>query len=614
MIRLASALLLVAVLVIPAAAQTRPMELSYVLSFPKPHTHLFDVEMTIGNVTTPQLDVQMPTWTPGSYLQREFERHVQDFTADDAGRTLQWEKADKATWRINTGATAAAPKTIRVKYSVYANELATQTSHLDSTHAYFNGATIFMYVAAAKDRPHRLKIVPPSSTWRVTTPLAAEADANGWFTAADYDRLVDSPTEVGTHRVLEFMVRNKPHRVSIWGDFQGDENKIKTDLAKIVEEGAKIFGGLLYDHYTFLVGVQPGASGGTEHLNANVSLTSPAAFKNDADYKRFLGLESHEYFHNWNVKRIRPIALGPFDYQKENYTRGLWVSEGFTSYYGRLILRRAGLTTTKEYLEGVATLLAGYEQLPGRYEQSAESASFDAWIKHYRPDENSPNSALSYYTRGEILGMLFDIEIRSRTNGAKSLDDVMRLLLDKYGLPKPGFTDSQLKAAFDTVAGTDLSDFWKKYVSGTDDIDFNAYFSKIGLVLTKAYPKDTPHADSTTDKPGSLGMRTRANGDRVVVTNVLAGLPAYEGGVNVNDEIVAIDGEKLDANNSQKLLNDLRAGQKTTLTVFRREKIMTIPLTAAVRPFDNYTITEKDDATDAQKRLRIAWIGEDPKK
>ena len=615
MVRRFSIVVLTALLGISLNAQTaRPLEISYVLSFPKPHTHMFEVEMTIGNVVAPQIDVQMPTWTPGSYLQREFERNVQDFTAEEAGRPLQWQKTDKATWRISSAATASAPKTLRVKYSVYANELATQTSHLDATHAYFNGASIFMYAAAAKDRPHRLKIVPPLNTWRITSPLAAEPDANGWFTAADYDRLVDSPTEVGTHRLLEFSVRNKPHRVSIWGDFQGDENKLKTDLSKIVEEGAKMFGGLLYDDYTFLVGVQPGIGGGTEHLNSNVSLTTPSAFKNDADYKRFLGLESHEYFHNWNVKRIRPAALGPFDYQKENYTKGLWVSEGFTSYYGRLILRRAGLTTVKEYLDGVGALLAGYEQLPGRFEQTAESASFDAWIKHYRPDENSPNSAMSYYTRGEILAMLFDIEIRSRTNGAKTLDDVMRQLLEKYGLPKPGFTDAQLKAAFESEAGADLTDFWRRYVAGNEEIDFAAYLSKAGLTLTKEYPKDTPYADSKTEKPGALGIRTRASGDRVFVAFVLAGLPAHDGGINVNDELLAIGGQKLDSANSQRLLNEVRAGQKTAITLFRREKLMTIDLTAATRPFDTYTITENKEASEAQKRLRVAWVGEDAKK
>lgn len=587
---------------------SKPLSLSYTLAFPQPHTHLYEVTFTIGNVSTAQLDISLPTWTPGSYLQREYARHVQDFSAADDVGQLRWQKTDKATWRIEAGASGNKPKTIRASYRVYANELFTQTSHLDASHAYFNGATLFMYVAGAKNEPHRLKIITPEG-WRVTSPLALTAGSDGYFTAPNYDVLIDSPTEVGTHKLLEFTVRGKPHRVAIWGEFNFDENKLKEDLGKIVETSAQMFGGLPYDQYVFIVHVQPGIGGGTEHLNANVSQTSPASFKSPRGYKGFLGLESHEYFHCWNVKRIRPIALGPFDYQRENYTSGLWVAEGITSYYGDLILRRAGLISSSEYLDGLASLLAGYERQPGRFKQSAETASFNAWIKHYRPDENSVNTAMSYYTKGEILGFLFDIEIRSLTGGAKSLDDVMRLLLENHGLPKPGFTDAELKAAFEKVAGTDLTSFWNRFVSGTDEIDFNAYFNRIGLSLNKSYQPTTPYAASKTDKPGTLGISTRAQGDRIVVANVIAGLPAYEGGVNSGDELVAIEGSKIDANNTS-VLNELRAGRKVTLTVFRRERLTTFDLTPAVKPFDQYTISEMKDATDAQKTLRKAWLNE----
>lgn len=596
--------------VAPATASApAPPSLSYVLSFPKPHTHLYEIELTITNVTTAQLDVLLPVWTPGSYLVREYARHVQDFNSSDAAGQLRWQKTDKATWRIETGASTDKPKTVRVGYSVYANELATQTSHLDATHAYFNGASLFMYVAAAKDQPHRLKIVTPEG-WQVTSPLALTAGSDGYFTAANYDRLIDSPTEVGKHKMLEFDVRGKKHRVAIWGQYEFDDERLKTDLAKIVEIGAQLFGGLPYEHYLFIVHVQPGIGGGTEHLNANVSMTGPQSFVSDRGYKRFLSLESHEYFHHWNVKRIRPLALGPFDYQRENHTRGLWVSEGVTSYYGDLLLRRAGLISTDEYFSGLASLINGYEQTPGRFKQSAESASFDAWIKHYRPDENSINTAMSYYTKGEILGLLFDLEIRSLTGGSKSLDDVMRQLLENHGLPKPGFTDADLKAAFEKAAGTSMTDFWNRFVSGNDDIDFNAYLSKVGLKLEKAYQFGTPFAASKTDKPGALGITFRAQGERVVVSNLPVGLPAYESGLNTGDELVAIDGKRLSATNAAELLNGLRAGQRVVLTVFRREKLMTFDVTAALKPFDRYTISEDKNATDLLKSLRKSWLGE----
>ncbi len=587
----------------------KPPSLSYVLSFPNPHTHLYEVELTISNVTTAQLDVSLPVWTPGSYLVREYARNVQDFNSREQAGQLRWQKVDKATWRVEAGASADKPKTIQVFYRVYANELATQTSHLDATHAYFNGAGIFMYVASAKDQPHRLKIVAPAG-WQVASTLALAADSDGYFTAEDYDRLVDSPTEVGKHKQLEFDVRGKKHRIAIWGQYEFNDERLKADLAKIVEVGAQMFGGLPYEHYLFIVHVQPGIGGGTEHLNSNVSMTTPQAFASDRGYKGFLGLESHEYFHHWNVKRIRPLALGPFDYQRENYTRGLWVSEGVTSYYGDLLLRRAGLIGSDEYFAGLAGLISGYERLPGRFKQSAESASFDAWIKHYRPDENSLNTAMSYYTKGEILGLLFDLEIRSLTGGAKSFDDVMRLLLENHGLPKPGFTDGELKATIEKVAGTSMTDFWNRFVSGNEEIDFNAYFNKAGLKLEKSYQPGTPYAASKTDKPGTLGIAFRAQGDRVIISNLPSDMPAYESGLNTNDELVAIDGKRLSAASASELFNSLRAGQKVILTVFRRERLMTFELTAAIKPFDRYTISENRDAADSLKSLRKAWLGE----
>lgn len=599
-------------LLIPGEAQTgiRPLEMSYRLSFPQPHTHLFEVAVTIGQVGGPTLDLCLPTWTPGSYLQREYARHVQDFAATDSqGQPLRWEKADKATWRVTTGASAANPRTVRVLYRVYANELQTQTSHLDADHAYFNGATLFMYVPGAKELPHRLKIEPPSG-WQVTSPLGLAPGADGYFTAPNYDVLVDSPTEVGTHRVINFEVRGKPHRIAIWGRFDFDERRLTGDLSKIIEEGARIFGGLPYDHYTFLVHLQPGTGGGTEHLNSNVSQMPPDTFNTEAGYRRFLGLESHEYFHLWNVKRIRPLALGPFDYQRENYTRGLWVAEGITSYYGPLILRRAGLTGKSEYLEGLSRLISGYEQQPGRLKQSAETASFDTWIEQYRQDENSINTAMSYYTKGEILGLLFDLEIRSRTGGAKSLDDVMRRLLENHGLPKPGFTDAQLKAALEDAAGGDLTDFWNRYVSGFEEIDFARHFQQVGLQLVKAYQPGTPYANSRQDRPGTLGIRIRPQGDRVTITNVLAGLPGYESGLNAGDELVAIDGQKVDAGNGPRRINDLREGQRVVITVFRREQLRNFEMTAALKPFDRYVIGDSQDAPADKIALRRQWLNE----
>lgn len=600
-----------------AFGQGAALELSYTLAFPQPHTHLYEVSFTIGNVTGAQLDLQMPSWTPGSYLMREFARNVQDFAArDEANQPLRWQKTDKATWRIETGATSSKSKRLIVSYRVYANELTVRTSHLDASHAYLNGASVFMYVRDGINQPLKLKINAPAG-WRVTTPLALAPGADGYYAAPNYDILVDSPTEVGTHNLLEFTWRGKTHRIAIWGEANYDEAKLKEDFAKIVEQGAQMFGGLPYDHYTFILHIQPGLGGGLEHLNSTTCQATTRAFATRAGYVSFLGLIAHEYFHLWNVKRIRPRALGPFDYQNENYTRALWLSEGVTDYYGNQLLRRAGLMTTEEYLNEIARSIASYEATPGRLVQTAESASFDSWIKHYRPDENSINTALSYYLRGDLLGMLLDIEMRARTKGTKTLDDVLRLLNEKYALPRPGFTDAELKAVFEQVAGGDLTDFFNRYISGNQEIDFNQWFNKLGLQLSKGYASNTPYAASKTDRPGTLGLRAHAQADRVIVANVLAGLPAYEGGVNTGDELVAIDGRRINASNTGErgdqlppALNAVRAGQRVTLTVFRRERLMNIELTAAVRPFDRYAITQLKEVTESRKALGKVWLSE----
>jgi predicted metalloprotease with PDZ domain len=597
-----------------SAGKANALSLVYSLSFSQPHTHLYEVTFRIGNITAPRIDLVMPTWTPGSYLQREFARNVQDFAArDDSGRMLSWEKADKATWRVETGSTNGNPRSLSVSYRVYANELSVRTSHLDASHAYFNAASVFMFVKGAIDQPLKLKINAPAG-WRITTPLGLTPGGDGYYAAPSYDILVDSPTEVGTHRLLEFDVRGKRHRIAIWGDGNFDEARLKDDFARIVEQGALMFGGLPYEHYTFIVHVQPGIGGGLEHLNSTTLQTRPNAFSPRKNYLGFLGLTSHEFFHLWNVKRIRPESLGPFDYEHENYTRALWLSEGMTDYYGRQLLRRAGLMTPPEYLKNMVAEISRYEQTPGRKVMSAEAASFNAWIKGYRPDENTPNSAIDYYNKGDLLGWMLDFEIRSRTGGKKTLDDVMLYLNDNYAKRGVGFPDGELKRAFEKVAGADLTDFFKRYVSGTDEIDFDRYLLMAGLQLKRTYQRsvlfDTGQKSQQAPR-GYLGVRTRASGDRVYIGNVYAGTPAYAGGLNTEDEVVAIEGLRVDASNVDERIDLLRPGQTVPVTVFRRGRMMTFNLAVSQKPFDQYAIVAVKEPTQAQRAFYKAWLRAD---
>ncbi|MFN0123920.1 MAG: M61 family metallopeptidase [Blastocatellia bacterium] len=586
-----------------------PMRLDYTVSMPQPQTHLYDVAFSIGNCTAAELDLAMPTWTPGSYLQREYARNVEGFAArDQNGAELRQEKTRKNAWRIYTNASAAQPRTINVSYRVYAYELTVRTAHLDATHAYFNGAALFMFVRGALGQPYRVRFNTPAG-WRVTSPLALAPAADGFYTAPNYDILVDSPAEIGTHRQLEFDVRGKPHRIAVWGDGAFDAARLKQDVAAIVETAAQMFGGLPYEHYTFFYHLFPGGGGGLEHLNSTSIQGKPDFFRTRGDYRRLLGTTAHEFFHVWNIKRIRPRALGPFDYENEVYSRTLWFAEGVTSYYGPVLLRRAGLSTAEEYLGDLAGQILTYEQTPGRLLQSAEAGSYDAWIKHYRPDENSPNSAISYYTKGYMLGLALDLEIRNRTNGAKSLDDVLRYLYENYALKGVGFPEEELRGVFEKIAGADLRDFFARYVSGTAEMDFDQWLPYAGLQLQKGVILAPYLAREET--PGWLGFKPQENETRLLVKNVLTDSPAARDGLNTGDEIVALNGRRINAASYTEFLYGLRAGAQVNVTLFRREQLLNLTLTAAPKPPDYYVITRQKETSESQRMLCKNWLGQE---
>lgn len=610
---IATVILFVASQTNAAQNNNKTPELSYTISFPEPHTHLYTVKFTIKNITTDKIDLQIPNWIPGSYMIRDYAGNIQSFSVKDArGSSLKWNKTTKSNWNIQTGASPENPISITAEYQSYANDLSVRGNHLDGTHAFFNGAALLMYLKGGLNLPHKVNFDIPKG-YKVTSPLALKPDADGFYTAPNYDVLADSPTEIGTNKLLEFNVLNKPHRIAIWGEADFDEKKVVEDVSAIITEAAKIFGGLPYEHYTFFAHTVPGAGGGIEHLNSTTIGFSPTFFKSRRSYTGFLGLVAHEYFHLWNVKRIRPVQLGPFDYQNENYTDNLWVSEGFTSYYSPQILLRAKLISLQEYLEQFSTQIQLYESAPGRFVQSAAEASNDAWVKYYKPNENSINSTMSYYTKGSFIGALADLEIRSRTNKTKSLDDVMRLLLAEYGLPKPGFINEQLKAAFETVAGGDMTEFFNKYVYGTADVDFNAALNKAGLQITRAYAPDTlPEAaykGAPEKKPGEIGIvRPTMEGDKITITSVVEGTPAYKAGIYAGDQIIAINGMRVTPATIPNVLKNITAGQKVNFTLFRRDELLNITVTAETKPFNKYSISAIPNANAEQISLRDAWL------
>ncbi|HMH45565.1 MAG TPA: hypothetical protein VK557_18900, partial [Pyrinomonadaceae bacterium] len=461
-------------------------DIFFTVSMPRPWTHLLEVEMRVqipANLNVPNdTDLIMPVWTPGSYLIREFERNVQDFAASDAnGRALTWTKFDKNTWRVNTNGV----RQWRVFYRVYANEFSVRTNELNSDHAFWNNAALLMYPNGRLNAASTLRVIAPSG-WKIATGLPPLTGQPNTFRAENLDILYDSPFEVGDFKEIKFAVRDVPHRIVIDGEGNYDPDRMKADVQKIVEAETGMFGVIPYHDYTFILHLRSNAGGGIEHLNSTSLGFSRFRFGTERGWQSFYGLVAHEFFHLWNVKRIRPDALGPFDYTKENYTRSLWVAEGITSYYGDLMVRRAGLIFDKEYLDGLARKIQNFQNTPGRLQMSAEDASFNTWIKEYRPDENSVNSQISYYDKGELLGLLLDLEIRRRSNDAKSLDDVMRYLYHEFYEKNRNYTPADFQKACELMAGGSFEDFFTRYVRGRDELPFNQIFSTAGLQLEQA--------------------------------------------------------------------------------------------------------------------------------
>lgn len=590
--------------------------ITYTIAMPRPHTHLFHLTLDVTAVNSDQTILRLPTWTPGSYLIREFARHLQAFAAFDAanGQPLAWSKTAKDTWQVAT----PDVDRLRVTYQVYAHDLSVRTSHLDGSHGYFNGANVFLYLPERTHEPLLLHVVPPvGQGWRVTTGLepyrnatSASTSEDTLFIARDYDELLDCPVECGLHRLLTFTVADKEHRIAIWGQGNEDEQRLVDDTKRIVETHYALFGDLPYQHYTFILHLAE-RYGGLEHRNSVTNIIDRWSFQIQRSYERFLELQSHEFFHVWNVKRIRPETLGPFDYQQENYSHLLWAMEGVTSYYDRLLLVRAGLMTPARYLELLADEIVRLQSQPGRFLDSLEDSSFDAWIKFYRRDENSENSSVSYYLKGGLVILLLDLTIRQQTDGRCSFDDVLRYLyrtypLDGPGIPEDGGYLAAIEAAVGVAAGTDHTyrDFFTRYVSGTEELAYADILGYVGVQLKWGYTLPT-HGDIP---PPWLGAKLKQDGGRTQITSTRSDGPAAVAGIYPGDELLALDGWRIDAESLPQRLIAYRPGDTVTLSLFRRDELLHVPLQLAPAPYDKLKLTRVNKPTPQQERLYQNWL------
>lgn len=579
------------------AKNTLPV--TYTLRMPQPHTHYFEVEIQIPDTDeSDALTLQLPVWTPGSYLVREFSRHIERAEAfNEAGAALKIAKTDKNTWQVIHNKS----KAVTVRYGVYAYELTVRTSFLDSDKAYINGANLFCWIEGREKEASILNIEAAPEWKQFSTALPKKNIKNNiWqLQIANYDTLVDSPILIGNHEVYEFKAAGVPHEVAITAPHNADIPAMLEHLTKIAETETAIFGEHPCEHYVYIILNSEKDYGGLEHLNSTSLLTSRFGYSNDA-YTGFLGLTAHEYFHLWNVKRLRPIELGPFDYGQENYTELLWQAEGFTSYYDDFTLRRAGIISSKDYLNLLVKSFNYTANTHGCAIESLAAASYDAWIKYYRRNENSDNAQVSYYTKGAQIAFMLDMEIRRATKGTKNLDNVLRNMYEKYYKQLGrGFTRNEIKAEIETISGKNFDDFFTNYIEGTAPININKFLEVVGLEAV----------NTATNTAATLGVNTKTEEGRTIVSTTPHGGNAYEAGINVNDEIVALNNYRIKGNLSD-LMKQFKNGDTINVLISRDGILRTIPVYLQPSKQTTYQIKKLDNASEEQKLQYQAWIQE----
>jgi predicted metalloprotease with PDZ domain len=568
----------------------------YTLRFPAPHTHYVEVEASIPTAGRPDVEVYMATWTPGSYLIREYERHVEGVTATAGARALAVEKSRKNRWKITTGGAA----NVTLRYKVYSREMTVRNNWVEAGFVMINGAPTFLTLVERAARPHEVKVELPASWKGVQTPLMPVAGSANTFRAEDFDTIVDSPIIIGNPVVREFTVDGKKHALVLEGDPSlFDADKAAADVQKIVVAGKNVMGSLPYPHYYFLNMVVE-AGGGLEHKNSFLGMTGRFTTRTHRGYMDWLGLIAHEYFHNWNVKRLRPVELGPFDYENENYVKTLWVAEGFTDYYAEILPKRAGIATRDEFLDRLSNSIEQVQVTPGRLVTPVATASYDTWIKQYRPDENTPNMSVNYYSKGAVIAFLLDAKIRKATSGARSLDTGMQWSMQRFSGAK-GYTPEQFYQVMGEAAGTDLKGWFAKTAESTDELDYSEALEYYGL---RFRPVDTKTARAY------IGGGTRNDGGRLVITSVRRGTPAITAGLNVDDEILAIDDVRVRADGLVARMDQYKPGDKVSVLVARRDRLMKIDVTLGPEPGRAWRLEALPTATDEQKAHFSAWAGQ----
>jgi len=590
----------------------------------QPEAHIFRVELTVRQPDARGQRLSLPAWIPGSYMIREFARNIVTIKARSGRSAVALEKIDKHTWQA-----APCDGPLTLFYDVYAWDLSVRGAHLDTTHGFYNGTSVFLCVEGQEASPCVVDIVKPQGTayrgWRVATslPLAgAKLYGFGMYRAENYDELIDHPVEMGTFSLVTFRARGVPHDVAITGRHDADLPRIARDLKRVCEHQIDLFGGKApVKRYVFLVMAVGEGYGGLEHRASTALMCSRwdlPQVKVDEPVERyvsFLGLASHEYFHTWNVKRIKPAAFTPYDLTRENYTRLLWAFEGITSYYDDLTLVRCGLVSVEQYLKGLARTMTAVRRGSGRLKQTVAESSFDAWVKYYRQDENAPNAVVSYYAKGALIALALDLTIRKATRNRKSLDDVMRTLWIEFGTSGRGVGETEVEAIARRVSGVSLKRFFDHALRSTQDLEWGALLRTVGIGAHEGA------AASNSDRGGvgqpranaplraTLGARIDTGSGEVRLGQVFDDGAAQAAGLSAGDMLVAIDGIRCTPGNWELMLGRRVPGDTIRITGFRRDELYEREVRLLTSPADTITLWLTPTATAAQLNARTRWLG-----
>ena len=619
MMRYLNSLLIIAALLCCIAApgislanspQEAPDSIAYEIDLSDVKNHYIHVRMQVpamGDTT----QLMIPAWTPGSYLIREYARNIDSLKAETkSGKPLPMEKIRKNRWQVDT----IGLKTFVVSYKVYCREASVRTNFVNNEYAVLNGAPTFLSVPELRDSEHSVVLKMPKNWKRSATALAPMSDTSNAYIAKNFDELIDSPIVAGNLNIYPFLVSDVQHflvNVGEQGNWDGEQ--VAKDLAKVVKAHQEIWGTIPYKQYHFINVIGAG-SGGLEHDNSCLMMTGRWSFRDKSRYKRWLALASHEFFHTWNVRRLRPKPLVNYDYENEVYVKSLWVAEGVTSYYENIALSRAGLISSRELISGISQDIQSVKNAPGRKKQSLKDSSYDTWIKFYRPDENASNTRISYYSKGAVVAFLLDAKIRSMTDGEKSLDDVMRIMFERF--QDSGYLPSDFRAVAGEVAGGDLKEFFAASVDRTDDLDFDEALKYFGMHFSgrrmpKSKPDNKTDSQEEAEKPKEVVSRIPWLGAKISdnrVSSVVADSPATEAGLNPDDEILAIGDYRL-TGSIESWINKYQVGDELDFLISRGGRLIRLPVTLGPRPNNtwrlSYNLTK--DRSKEERARSSAW-------